>query len=85
MKDYDKQEESSYLKYWDMNNLHGRGMSQKLPVGCFKWVENTSHFSKDFIENYYENSYEGYFLTYMFNFLKNYITFTMIYHYYLKE
>ena len=29
--------------------------------GGFKWVENTSQFSKDFIENYNEDSDVGYF------------------------
>ena len=32
MKDYDKNKESSYLKYWDVNNLHGWAVSQKPPV-----------------------------------------------------
>ena len=49
-------------KYWDVNNLHGWTMLQKLPVDCFKWVEETSQFSKDYIENYNENSDERYFL-----------------------
>ena len=35
MKEYDKNKESSYLKYWDVNDLYGWAMSQKLPVNNF--------------------------------------------------
>ena len=39
MNDYDKNNGSSYLKYWDVNNLQGWAASQKLPVNGFKQVE----------------------------------------------
>ena len=32
MKDYNKKKESSYLIFFDINNLFGLAMSQKLPV-----------------------------------------------------
>ena len=38
MKDYDKNKESLYLKYWNINNSCGWEMSQKLLVNNFKWV-----------------------------------------------
>ena len=82
MKDYDKNKESSYLKYWDVSNLCGWRISQKLPVNNFEWIEETSQFYEDFIKNYNEESYERYFLEVMFNILKNYMNFIMIYHFY---
>ena len=62
MKDYDENKESSYLEYWEVNNLYGWAMSQKMPVDGFKWVENASQFNKDFAENQNEVSGEGQFL-----------------------
>ena len=62
MKGYDKNKESSYLKYWDANKLYGWAMSQKLPVNKFEYMEYTSQFNEDFIKNYNEESDEGYFL-----------------------
>ena len=60
MKNYNKCLESIFLMYLDANNLHGWGMSQKLPVNAFKWVTKLSKFDKDFIKNYDENSSKGY-------------------------
>ena len=60
MKDYDKNEESSYLKYRDVNNLYGWVMLQKLSVNKFELIESTSQFNKDFIKNYNEESVKRY-------------------------
>ena len=35
-------------------------MCKKLPVGDFKWVDDLSIFTEDFIKNYDENSDKGY-------------------------
>ena len=56
MKDYNKNKESLYLKYQDVNNLYGWAMSQKLPVNKFQQIEETSQFNEDFIKNYNEES-----------------------------
>ena len=62
MKNYDKDNSSSYLAYLDVNNSYGWAMSQKLPVNGFKWVEKLSRCNDRFIKNYNENSDVGYFL-----------------------
>ena len=69
MKDYDKNRESSYLKYWDVNNLYGWTMSQKLPVNKFEWTEDTSQFNEDFVKNYNEKSDKGCFLEVAFQYI----------------
>ena len=51
MNDYDENKESSYLRYWDVNNLYHWKMSQKFPVNNFKWIEDTFQFNEDFIKN----------------------------------
>ena len=61
MKDYDKDKESTYLQYWNVNNIFGWAMSQKLPVDNFEWIKDTSQFNEDFIKDYDEESDEGYF------------------------
>ena len=61
MKDYNENKEQSYLQYWDVNNLYGWAMSQKLLVHNFEWIKDTSQFNEDFIKNFNEKSGEGYF------------------------
>ena len=85
MKDYEKKnKESSYLQYWNVNNLYVWAMSQKLPLNNFEWTKDTSQFNKDFIKGCNEESDEGY-LKLMFNILKHYMNFIMIYHFYQTE
>ena len=62
MKNYDKNKESSFLIYLDANNLYGWAMSKKLPVDGFKWVDDLSMFTEDFIKNYDEEGDVGYLL-----------------------
>ena len=53
MKDYDKNKESSYLQYSEV---------QKLPVNKFGWIKDISHFNEDFKQNNDEESDGGCFL-----------------------
>ena len=65
MKDYNKNKESSYFEYWDVNNMQMQ--MQKLPINKFQWIKDTFEFNEDFIKNYNGEIDEGYFL----NILKN--------------
>ena len=60
MKNYDKNKESSFLMYVDANDLYGWAMSKTLPVDGFKWVDDLSMFTEDFIKNYDEEGDVGY-------------------------
>ena len=66
MKNYNNNEESSYIQYLDANNLYGWAMSKKLPVNGFKWIDNNETAKhviiEDFIKNYNENNDKGYIL-----------------------
>ena len=66
MKNYNNNEESSYIQYLDANILYGWAMSKKLPVNGFKWLDNdkpVEHvINEEFIKNYNENDKKGYIL-----------------------
>ena len=64
MKNYNNNEESSYIQYLDANNLYGWAMSKKLPVNGFRWLgsNETNEINEEFIKNYNENDNKGYIL-----------------------
>ena len=57
MKNYNKNEESSYIQYLDANNLYGWAMSKKLLVNGFKLLDNdkTAEPSAKRVVSYLEN------------------------------
>ena len=61
MKEYDKNEESSCLKYWDVSDLYDWAMSQKLQVNDFQLVEDISGFNGNLKKSYnHENDEESF-------------------------
>ena len=64
MKNYNNNEEWSYIQYLDANNLYGWAMSQKLPVNGFKWLDSDkiNKINEEFIRNYDENNDKCYIL-----------------------
>ena len=61
MKNYNNNEESSYIQYLDANHLYGWAMSKKLPVNGFKWLDSDK-INEDIIKNYNESNDKGYIL-----------------------
>ena len=45
--------------YLDANNLYRWTMRKKLPISNFKWTDNLSKYTENFIKNYDENSDGG--------------------------
>ena len=62
MKNYNNNDESSYIQYLDANNLYGWAMSEKLPVNGFRWFDSNeiNEINEEFIKNYNENDNKGY-------------------------
>ena len=69
MKNYNNNEESSYIQYLDVNNLYGWAMSKKLPTNGFKWLDSDK-INEDIIKNYDENNDKGYILEVDVKYLK---------------
>ena len=62
MKDYNKDEEKSFLQWNDANNLYGFAILEPLPVDGFEGMKDLSKIDEDFIKNYDENSDKAYIL-----------------------
>ena len=61
MENYKNNEELSYIRYLDTNNLYDWAISKKLPVNGFGWL-NSDEINEDFIKNYNENDDKDYIL-----------------------
>ena len=79
MKDYHKNKKGSYLKYWDVNNIHEWALSKKLPVNGLKSFGEAFQFNDGFIEAIMKKLTKDILL--MFNILKSYMSFITIYHF----
>ena len=71
MKNYDENEESTFLEYLDANNLYGWAMSEPLPVNSFEWMQDLSKIDEDFIKNYDKDSDKVYTLEVHVEYPKN--------------
>ena len=56
MKDYGQRKELSYLIYWELNNLYGQAMQQKLSALGFEWRKYLFRFNKELMHGYVKNS-----------------------------
>ena len=81
VKDYDKNKESSYLKYWDVNSFYSWAMSQKVPVSKFEQIEDTYLFNEDLRKKVIKDIFSKL----IFSILKNYMNSIIIYPFYQKE
>ena len=84
MKDYDKNKESSYIQYGDVN-LYDWTIQQKLSVNNFEWIDDTSQFNEYFIKSYNEESDKDYFLEVAVQYIQTLHELHNDYNFYQKE
>ena len=60
MKNYDENNDCSFLAYLNANNVHGWAMLEPQPG--FEWLEDLSKIDEDFIKKYDKDSDKGYIL-----------------------
>ena len=59
---YDPLKESTFLAYYDANNLYGWAMSQHLPTGNFRWIKDETEIAELNIETLPDGGKTGYIL-----------------------
>ena len=85
MKNYDEDEESSYILDLDANNLYGWAMSEKIPVNGFKWIKRVSKIEEYFIKTMMKMEILAISLKWILNILNSYMIYITIYRFYQKE
>ena len=86
MKNYDKNKESLYLQYWDVNNLYIWAMPEKLLANNFESIEDTAQFNENLLKKtIMKKVIKDTLSKLMFNIANIYMNFKMIYHFHQKE
>ena len=79
MKNYNNNEESSYIQYLDTNNLYGWAMSKKLPVNGFKWTDS-DEINEEFIKVIMKMIIKDIFLKWTLDIRRDYTNYIVICH-----
>ena len=81
MTNYNKDNESSYIQYWDENNLYEWEKSQQLPANGFKWNAILLNLRKSSWKTIIKIAIKDIFL----NILNIHMIYRVIYHFYQRE
>ena len=87
MKNYNNNEDSSYIQYLDANNLYGWAMSRKLPVNGFRLLDSDkiNEINEEFIKTIMKMIIKVIFLKWMLDIQRDYMIYKVIYRSYQKE